>query len=426
MRILYERCCGLDIHKRKIVACVMVTDPKRGTVEVRKKEFGAYLKALRDLRFWLQAQKVTHVAMESTGVYWKPVWNVMEGRFTILLVNSKHFRGVPGRKTDMIDAEWLADLLRCGLLKSSFIPPREIRELRDLTRWRVHLLEDANRAQNRLEQVLEDANLKLGAVVSDTLGVSGRRMIRGLIEGKRDAAWMADWGIGRLRKKRDQLKLALEGSTTDHHRWLMQERLQAIEEIEARVARVEVEIRRRVAPYQELITRLAEIPGVDEITSWTIVAELGLDMEVFETPERAASWAALCPGNRESGGKRTSGKTRKGNRYIRRALVQVAWAVSHSKDTYLRAKFWRLAGKIGKKKAALAVAHHVLKVIFLMIRDQAHYQELGGTFYDRMDPIRTKNKLVNRLKALGYEVTLTPQQVLPIGPFQARGNLSTC
>jgi transposase len=192
------------------------------------------------------------------------------------------------------------------------------------------------------------------------------------------------------------------------------------------VARVEVEIRRRVAPYQELITRLAEIPGVDEITSWTIVAELGLDMEVFETPERAASWAALCPGNRESGGKRKSGKTRKGNRYIRRALVQVAWAVSHSKDTYLRAKFWRLAGRIGKKKAALAVAHYVLKVIFLMIRDQAHYQELGGTFYDRMDPIRTKNKLVNRLKALGYEVTLTPQQVLPIDPFQARGNLSTC
>jgi transposase len=413
MRILYQRCCGLDIHKNKIVACVMATDPLTGQVGVRKKEFGAWLKALRDLRFWLQSQKVTHVAMESTGVYWKPVWNVLEGRFTILLVNSKHFRGVPGRKTDMIDAEWLADLLRCGLLKSSFIPPKEIRELRDLTRWRVHLLEDANRAQNRLEQVLEDANIKLGAVVSDTLGVCARRMIRGVIEGKRDAAWMADWGIGRLRARRKELKLALESLTTDHHRWLLKERLAAVEEIEARVARVETEIRRRIEPHQELLERLDEIPGVDEVTVWTIISELGVDMEVFQTPERAASWAALCPGNRESAGKRKSGKTRKGNRYLRRALVQVAWAVSHCKDNYLRARYWRLAGKVGKKKAALAVAHQVLKVIFLMIRDQTRYKELGGNFYDKIDPIRAKNKLITRLNALGWEVTLTPVSPLP-------------
>src|SRR3982751_286441 len=319
-----------------------------------------------------------------------------------------NFRGVPGRKTDMIDAEWLADLLRCGLLKSSFIPPKEIRELRDLTRWRVHLLEDANRAQNRLEQVLEDANIKLGAVVSDTLGVSSRRMIRGLIEGNRSVTLMAEWGLKRLRAKRQQLKLALEGLVTDHHRWLMQERLQAVEEVEARVERVEAQIRLHVAPYQELITRLSEIPGVDEVTAWTLIAELGVDMQVFETPERAASWAGLCPGNRESAGKRHSGKTRKGNRYLRRVLVQVAWAASRSKDTYLRAKYWRLAGKVGKKKAALAVAHHVLKVVFLIMRDQTSYRELGPTFYDHLDPIRTKNKLVARLQALGYTVTLAP------------------
>ena len=388
MRTLYERCCGLDIHQNKIVACVMVT--KEGQVEARKKEFSAYLKALRDLRFWLQAQKV------------------------------------PGRKTDMIDAEWLADLLRCGLLRGSFIPPREIRELRDLTRWRVHLLADANRAQNRLVQVLEDSNIKLGAVVTDILGVSGRRMIRGLIEGKRSAGWMADWGLTRLKSKRKELKLALEGMTNDHHRWLLQERLQAVEEIEARVERVEAEIRRRVAGYQELIARLDEIPGVDEITCWTLIAELGVDMEVFQAPERVCSWAALCPGNRESAGKRHSGKTRKGNRYIRRALVQVAWAVSRTKDTYLRAKFWRLAGRVGKKKAALAVAHHVLRVVFLMIRHQAHYKELGATFYDRIDPIRTKNKLVSRLKALGYEVTLTAVSGPAVDPFPAMENFVNC
>jgi len=419
MRILYSRCCGLDIHKSKIVACVMVTPPDDKPVEIRKKEFGAHLRALRQLRFWLQAQKVTHVAMESTGVYWKPVWNVLEGRLTILLVNSTHFRGVPGRKTDMIDSEWLADLLRCGLLKSSFIPPLEIRELRDLTRWRVHLLQDCNRAQNRLEAVLENANIKLGSVLSDTLGVSGRKMIRGIIDGERSPEWMADWGRGRLKATREELKLALEGLVSDHQRWLLREGLMAVEEIEARVSRIESLIRGRMAPHQELIERLSEIPGVEEVTAWTIIAELGLDMQVFETPQRAASWAALCPGNRESAGKRKSGRTRKGNRYLRRSLVQVAWAISRCKDTFLRSKYWRLAGKIGKKKAAVGMAHHVLAVAFLMIRDGTRYRDLGADYYDKADPVRTQRKLVSRLEALGYDVALTPK-ALPPGPEAPR------
>jgi transposase len=405
MRIVHRRCCGLDVHKNKIVACVMSAD-EAVPIEVKKREFGAHTKDLKKMRQWLQACRVTHVAMESTGVYWKPVWNILENRFELLLVNASHFHGVEGRKTDQIDSEWLAELLQCGLLKASFVPPQQIRQLRDLTRLRVKLKQEQNRYQNRIEKLLEDCNLKLGTVTSDTLGVSGRKILNAVVGGRKDPGWLADYAMGRLRNKKKELESALEGHTTEHHRWLLRELLDHWDRLESSVGRIEQEIRRRLEPHQDLVQRLDAIPGVDEITAWTLIAELGLNMHQFQTPERAASWSGLCPGNHESGGKRMNGKTRKGNKWIRGALSQVGWAVSHCKDNYLRAMFWRLAARRGKKKAAIAVAHRVLKIAFFIIRDGATYRELGGDYFDKLDPGRTQRKLVQRLEALGYEVHL--------------------
>lgn len=407
MQVLYRRCCGLDIHKRSITACILNADGSPDKI-VKKREFGTYTEALRKLRFWLYANKVTHVAMESSGVYWKPVFNVLEGKVEILLVNPVHFKGVPGRKTDQIDAEWLAELLQCGLLRASFIPAREIRELRDYTRLRVQYRQERNRVQNRLEKVLEDANIKLGAVASDTLGLSGKRILRAIIQGDKDPAWMADYARGALRKKKPQLEQALRGIVTDHHRWLLKNYLDDIDHIDGKITAVEAEICRRLEPHQELLERLQQIPGVDEVTAWTLIAEIGLNMNQFQTPERLASWAGLCPGNNQSGGKRYSGRTRKGNRWLRRALTQVGWAVSHCKDNYLRSFYWRLAARRGKKRAAIAVAHRVLSIVFFLVRDGAHYRELGGSYFDQIHPEKTVQKLLKRIQKLGYEVTVSP------------------
>jgi transposase len=409
MQILYRRCCGLDVHKKSITACILNADNSPDKM-VKKREFATHTDALRKLRFWLYANRVTHVAMESSGVYWKPVFNVLEGKLEILLVNPVHFKGVPGRKTDQVDAEWLAELLQCGLLKASFIPPREIRELRDYTRLRVQYLQQRNRIQNRIEKVLEDANIKLGTVASDTLGLSGQRILRAIVQGDKDPGWMADYARGALRKKRAELELALRGIVTDHHRWLLDNYLDDIEHIDQKIAEIERQIRRRLEPHQELIARLDEIPGVDEITAWTLLAEIGLNMDQFQTPERLASWAGLCPGNNQSGGKRYSGRTRKGNRWLRRALTQVGWAVSHCKDNYLRSLYWRLAARRGKKRAAIAVAHRVLSIAFYMIRDGATYRELGGSYFDQIHPQKTVLKLLKRIQKLGYEVTVSPLQ----------------
>jgi transposase len=365
MEILYRRCCGLDVHKKSITACILNADNSPQKI-VKKREFATHTESLRKLRFWLYANRVTHVAMESSGVYWKPVFNVLEGKVEILLVNPVHFKGVPGRKTDQIDAEWLAELLQCGLLRASFIPKREIRELRDYTRLRVQYRQERNRVQNRIEKVLEDANIKLGAVASDTLGLSGKRILRALMRGDKDPGWMADYARGALRKKKAELEQALRGMVTDHHRWMLRNYLDDIDHIDSQTEAVEREIRRRVGPYQELMERLQQIPGVDEITAWTLIAEIGLNMEIFQRPERLASWAGLCPGNHQSGGKRYRGRTRKGNRWLRRALTQVGWAVSHCKDNYLRSFYWRLAARGGKKRAALAVAHRVLTIAFFV------------------------------------------------------------
>jgi transposase len=409
MRIVHQRCSALDVHKNSVTACVLVWDGQE-LIQERKKEFGTTKKELERLRFWLMACKVSVVAMESAGVYWKPVWHVLERQrqFSLKLVNAQHYHGVDGQKTDQIDAAWLAELLQCGLLKGSFVPPQGQRELRDLTRLRVSLLQDQNRIQNRIEKLLEDANLKLGSVASDTLGATGRKILHAVIAGHKDPGWMADYAQGTLRSKRKELEEALHGFVTGHHRTLLGMLMRQIESLDRDIAQLEQEIRHRLAPHQDVVNRLAEIPGFGEVTSWTILAELGLDMNVFRTPERAASWCGLCPGNRKSAGKRGQGRTRKGNRWIRRGLTQSALAASHAHDTYLRSFYWRIASKRGPKKARIATAHKQLKIAFLIIRDGARYKDLGTDHFDRRNLERTKKYLVGRLEGLGLKVTLNP------------------
>jgi transposase len=409
MRIVHQRCCALDVHKKSITACVLVWDGQQ-LIEERKKEFGTTKKQLGRLRFWLMACKVAEVAMESAGVYWKPVWHVLEkqNQFRLKLVNAQHYHGVDGQKSDQIDASWLAELLQCGLLKGSFVPSQWQRELRDLTRLRVVQLQDQNRVQNRIEKLLEDANIKLGSVVSNTLGTSGRKILKAVIAGDKDPGWMADYAQGRLRAKRQELAEALYGFVTDHHRVLLAMLLRQIESLDQDIAALEAEIRRRLAPHQDLVERLAEIPGFGEITAWTVIAELGLDMNVFGTPERAASWSGLCPGNRKSAGKRGHGRTRKGNRWIRRGLTQSALAASHAEDTYLRSFYWRISSKRGPKKARVATAHKQLTIAFFIIRDGVRYTDLGPDHFDRRQPERTQRYLIKRLEGLGLKVSVEP------------------
>lgn len=409
MRIVHQRCAALDVHKKSITACVLVWDGQQ-VVQERKKEFGTTKKQLERLRFWLMACKVSEVAMESAGVYWKPVWHVLERQkqFRLKLVNAQHYHGVDGQKSDQIDAAWLAELLQCGLLKGSFVPSQWQRELRDLTRLRVSLLHDQNRVHNRIEKLLEDANLKLSSVASNTLGASGRKILKAVIAGDKDPGWMADYAKSRLRAKRKELEEALHGFTTDHHRTLLDMLLRQIERLDHDIALLEVEIRRRLLPHQDLVDRLAEIPGFGEITAWTVIAELGLDMNVFGTPERAASWSGLCPGNRKSAGKRGHGRTRKGNRWIRRGLTQSALAASHDQDTYLRSFYWRISAKRGPKKARIATAHKQLKIAFFIIRDGVRYKDLGADYFDRRQPERTQHYLIKRLEGLGLKVTVEP------------------
>lgn len=366
--------------------------------------------------------------MESTGVYWRPVWNVLEGHFPLLLANPYHMHNIPGRKTDQNDSEWIADLLAHGLLKASFVPPRPIQELRDLTRYRVKLKEEYNRVHNRIAKVLEDAGIKLGSVASDILGVTGRRIIEALIGGEQRPEWLADKAVSRLRSKRDELRLVLRGEINDHHGYMLRELMEDMERIEDKVVRIEAEIVRRTQPYRKQLERLNTIPGVDWITAWTIVAELGDDMSAFPDADHAASWAGLVPGSFESAGKRKSSRTRHGNRWLRRALCQSAWAVSHKKDCYLTACFYRRARRCGVKKAVMATAHQILVIAFHILRDGTTYEERGGDYFDQLHPERTRRKLAERLERLGWEVVLTPRNspVETPPPGRKRGRPCKC
>jgi len=406
MEVLYRCCCGLDVHKKSITACVLWSDGKK---RKEKRRFGTFTEDLLKLAEWLRECGVTHVAMESTGVYWKPVWNILEGQFTeVLLVNAQHIKAVPGRKTDQKDSEWIAQLLQHGLLKPSFIPPRPTRELRDLTRYRVSLAQECNRVANRIQKVLEDANIKLASVATDALGASGRQMIEALIAGEQDSAVLAQMAKGLLRNKIPELKLALEGRVNDHHRFLLNEMLDDLRHIESKMTKVEAEIEGRLRPFEEQVARLCTIPGVDRITAWGLAAEMGLNMEQFPSAAHLASWAGMCPGNFESAGKRLGGRTRKGSRFLRRHLCQAAWAVSTKRDSYLSALVRRLAARRGNKRATMAVGHAILVIAYHLLKRQENYRDLGPNYFDQKNPESLRRSLVKRLERIGYAVSLTP------------------
>ena len=372
---IFRHCCaGLDVHKKTVFACVRRLGPD-GTVSSQVRTFGTMTAQLLELSDWLEAQGVRHVAMESTGVYWKPIFNLLEGNFAVILVNAQRLKNVPGRKTDIKDAEWIAQLLQYGLLSPSFIPPPEIRQLRDLTRQRTQLIRDRATVANRIQKVLEDANIKLGDVASDVLGASGRAMIRAIIAGEDDPDHLADLAKRRLRGKIPALKQALHGRVTEHHRFLLRGLWDQIVFLEDLIARFDARIDQAMAPFAAAEERLRGIPGVGQQAAEVIVAELGTDMTQFPTAGHLASWAGLCPGNDESAGKRRSGKTTKGSQWLRTTLVQAAWAASHTKETIFSACYHLWAKRLGKKRALVAVAHKMLVVVYCLLKNHTDYRE---------------------------------------------------
>ena len=409
MQILVERGCGLDVHQATVVACLLMV-LKNGTLQKQIQTFGTTTRELIRLREWLLSEGCTDLAMESTGVYWKPIYAILEGAFHIVVANAEQVKKVPGRKTDVKDAEWLADLLCHGLLRSSFVPPKPIRELRDLTRYRRKLVESQATERNRLLKQLESANIKLASVATDVFGVSGRLMLRAMIAGKASAQEMADLAKGLLRKKIPQLELALEGKLEEHHRFLLKLQLDRLETAEKDLAFLEQRIQEKLNPYAAQLTLLQEIPGVDWTLAAVIIAELGLDMSVFQNASQLTSWAGVCPGNNESAGKRKSSRIPKGNVYLKTALVEAANAAAKAKGTYLRDKFYRLKARRGYKRAAIAVAHKILVAIYHMLSQNVSYNDLGDLYLDKLNKHQLTRNLIRRLERLGYSVILTPQQ----------------
>jgi transposase len=440
MQVVYERCCGLDIHKKLVVACLIVL-AANGQRHKEIRTFRTTTQELLLMKDWLTAAGCTQIAMESTGVYWKPIFNLLDGDFDLLVVNAQHIKAVPGHKTDVRDAEWIADLLQHGLLKGSFIPPAPQRELRELTRHRTSLVEDRARVVNRLQKVLEDTNIKLGDVATDILGKSARAMLEALLAGQTDPKVLAQLARGRLRSKIPELEQALVGVVKPHHRFLLTELFTQIDTLDEAITRVGNEIATRMqepepaghhlgspndeqrqAPSEEplqtsekppltwalALALLCTIPGISQRAAEGILAEIGLDMARFPSAGHLASWAGMCPGNSESAGKRLSGKTRKGSSWLRVLLVEAAHAAAHSKNTYLSAQYHRLAARRGKKKAMVAVGHTILVIIYQMLQQQQPYEELGGTYFDERERRDTEKRLVRRLEKLGYQVELLP------------------
>jgi transposase len=411
MEVVYRCCCGLDVHKASITACVLWAEGG-GRARKEKRRFGTFTSDLVQMADWLRACGVTHVAMEATGVYWKPVWNVLDGQFTeVLLVNAQHVKAVPGRKSDQKDCEWIADLLQHGLLRGSFVPPPATRELRDLTRYRVSLAQECNRIANRIQKVMEDANLKLASVATDALGASGRAMLRAIIAGEQNATALAEMAKGLLRNKIPALREALTGRVTEHHRFMLRELLDDLDHAEAKMTTVEQEIDRRLRPFQDDVARLCTIPGVDRVTAWGLLSEIGFNMAQFPSAGHLASWAGMCPGNRESAGKRLSGKTRKGSAFLRRHLCQAGWAVSTKKNSYLSALFRRVARHAGTKRATMAVGHAILVIAYHLLKRKTTYVDLGPDYFDRRNADAVRRSLVKRLQKLGHSVTLSPAPV---------------
>jgi len=374
MDIVHDRCAGLDVHKKTVVACVRRINPD-GTADSTVHTFGTMTADLLALADWLDAHGVREVAMESTGVYWKPIFHILEGRFDVMLVNAGRLKQVPGRKTDVKDAEWIAQLLQHGLLSPSFIPKPEIREIRELTRCRTELVRDRAAVANRLQKTLEDANIKLGSVASDVLGVSGRDMIRALIDGQEDPEKLADLARRQLRGKIPELRRALLGRVTEHHRFVLKLLMDQIDALELLISRLDERIDEAMRPFDEAAGRLRQIPGVGDRAAEVIMGEIGSDMESFPTAGHLCSWAGLCPGNDQSAGKRRSGKTTKGSPWLRSLLVQAAWSASHTKDTVFSVCYRRWVPRLGKKKALIAVAHKILMVVWHLLKEGTSYRE---------------------------------------------------
>jgi transposase len=404
--LLIERCAGLDVGKREVVACVRTPNGQGGRrSEVRTYDtFTSGLEALAD---WLAAEGVTEVVMEATGQYWKPIWYLLEDRhFELKLVNARHVKILPGRKTDVGDAAWLAELLEHGLLRGSFVPPPKIRELRDLTRYRKRLIQAHASEEQRIHKTLEDAGIKLDSVASDVLGVSGRLMLKALVAGERDPEVLADLAKRRLRSKIPELREALRGRFRDHHAVLIRLSFDHIEQLEASIAELDGRVDEVMAPFERARDHLDTITGVGKRAAECIIAEIGVDMGVFPTAGHLASWAGRCPGNNKTGGKRRSGKTTKGNRWLGDVLTECAWAAARSRDTYLAAQYWRLARRIGKQKAAIAVGHSILVIAWHLLSNDCDYNDLGGDYFLQRDTTRARHRAIAQLEQLGYHVTL--------------------
>jgi transposase len=408
MEVVYARCAGLDVHKKSVVACVLVGAPGEEAVpEVRT--FGTMTDDLEALADWLGERQVAAVVMEATGVYWKPVYNVLERRGGCRLVvgNAAHLKAVPGRKTDVKDAQWLADLLRHGLVRASFIPDRAQRELRELTRYRTALIRERADEVNRLQKTLEGANIKLAAVLTDVSGVSGQAILDALVSGEEDPARLADLAHWRVQRKREALERSLVGLLTPTLKFVVQRQLRHIRELDDLIAECDAEVEQQLRPFADPVARLDEIPGVGTRTAQVLVAELGIDMTRFPSHRHAAAWAGLCPGNNQSGGKRRRARTRKGSPWLKAALAEAAWAAGRCKDGYLPTQFRRLAARRGRKRAIVAVGHTILVIAYHLLARGTSYTDLGTDHLDLRDAERVKRRAVQHLQALGYQVQLT-------------------
>lgn len=420
MESVLKRCCGIDVHQEKLTACLMVE--LEGEVHKTIKEFSTVTAGLMALLEWLEGEGCTHVAIESTGVYWKPVYNVLEGSMQVILANARHIKNVPGRKTDVCDAEWLAKLLRNGLIRGSFIPPKPIRELRDLVRYRRKLVGAMSAEKNRVQKTLEDANIKLSSVASDVFGVSGRAMLEVLMkEAAPDPEAMAEMARGRLRKKIPELVEALKGRVSSHHVYLLRKSMEHIGFLEESIAELDEVIEEHLRPFEVECELLQTHPGIKTISAAELIAEIGVDMSVFPTAAHLASWAGVCPGNHESAGKRRSGRIPKGNQHAKTVLCEISWAAARTRNTYLAAKFWKLAAKKGKKKALLAIAHKTVVAAYHILKERKPYQELGATYLDQLKRKSVERSLVKKLELLGYDVHLEPRMAdLPLGLPETR------
>ena len=411
MEIVHSYCAGLDVHKKTVVAAIIVPG-EQGDLRKETRTFGTMTSDLLALSDWLLSCSVTHVAMESTGEYWKPVFNILENNFEVLLVNAQHIKAVPGHKTDVKDSEWIAELLRHGLMKASFVPPLGQRELRDLTRYRSTFVRTRATLVNRVHKVLEGANIKLTSVATDVMGVSGRAILAAIVQGQSTPEAMAELARGRMRDKRELLAKALEGRVQAHHRFVLVELLGQIDSMDETIQRFNEQIEEYCRPFEEAVVLLDTIPGVGRETAEVIVSEIGTDMSRFPTAEHLASWAGVAPGNHESAGKRYSGKTTKGNKALSAGLNQAAHAAACTRNTYLSAQYRRLAARRGKKKAIVALEHTILVIAYNLIQRKVSYQELGGDYFDKRRPEATAKRLIWRIQQLGYSVSLQPPTVL--------------